>query len=84
MAATKEDVDRVIANMDQMAKEMQSLTLENKNMKEKLNMVFSDIKLYDVATGGVHINTKLLPEKFSANDIPKFQATDDPFLQTRA
>ena len=51
MAASKEDVDCVMANMEQMAKEMQSLTLENKNMKEKLNMVSSNIKFFDVATG---------------------------------
>ena len=84
MAATQEDVDRFIANMDQMAKKMQSLTLENKNIKEKLNMVSNDVKFYDAATGGVQINSELLPEKFSASDIPKFQATNDPFLHLKA
>ena len=84
MVATKEDVDRVIASIEKMAKEMQSLSLENKNMKEKLNMVSSDVKFYDTTTGGVQINTELLPEKFSASDIPKFQATNDPFLHLKA
>ena len=84
MAATQEDVDRVIANMDQMAKKMQSMSMENKVMKEKLNMVSSDVKFYDTATGGVQINSELLPEKFSTSDIPKFHATDDPFLHLKA
>ena len=84
MAATKEDVDRVIASTEQMAKEMQSLSMENKNMKEKLNMVSSDVKFYDASTAGVQIDSALLPEKFSASDVPKFQATDDPFLHLKA
>ena len=84
MAATQEDVDRVIANMDQMAKKMQSLSMENKVMKAKLNMVSSDVKFYDTATGGVQINSELLPEKFSTSDIPKFQAANDPFLHLKA
>ena len=57
MPVTKEDVDLVIASMEQMAKEMQSLTLENKVMKEKLNMVSSDVKFYDTATGVVQIKS---------------------------
>ena len=47
-------------------------------------MVSGDIKFYDVTTGGIQINSKLLHEKFSTSDIPKFQATDDPFLHLKA
>ena len=53
-------------------------------MKEKLNMVSSDVKFYDTTTGGVQINFELLPEKFSTSDIPKFHVTDDPFFYLKA
>ena len=47
-------------------------------------MVSHDIKFYDTAIEVVQIGSGLLPEKFSASDIPKFQATDDPFLHLKA
>ena len=65
-----------MAAMEQMTKDMQSLTLENKSMKEKLNMVSGDIKFYDVAAGGVHVNTELLPEKLH----PQVQSYRRSFL----
>ena len=86
-----EEIERLTASMDNLIKAVESLTIENKNSKDtiknlenKFKMVSQDSHLYESSTSGVVVDPTLLPEKFSANDIPKFQATDNMHFHIRS
>ena len=85
------ELERLTASMDTLIKTVESLTIENKNSKDtvknlesKFKMVSLDAHLYDSSASSVVVDRSLLPEKFSANDIPKFQAMDNPHFHIKA
>src|SRR6185503_1786971 len=53
-------------------------------MQESLSKLSSDYKFQELTSQGVLVDKDLLPQKFNANDIPEFKATDNPYFHLRA
>ena len=53
-------------------------------MQESLSKLSSDYKFQELTSQGVSVDKDLLPQKFNANDIPKFKATNNPYFHLRA
>ena len=53
-------------------------------MQESLSKFSSNYKFQELTSQRVWVDKDLLPQKFNANDIPKFRATDNPYFHLRA
>ena len=91
--ASQEEVNELKKQMANVTEVLKDLTLQINDpvkqqqmelMQESLSKISNDYRFQGISSQGVSVDKELLPQKFNANDIPKFKPTDNPYFHLRS